>query len=188
MKKITLVLAMLLAFGLVMASAQELTVTGEANAKIGYDLEDGTFGMDNDSEVTLDLDLASGTVATEAADGWYGWIEIEDFSIAIDEDEFEDIDDDDTDDVDEEGKGEVDIDTGDVTAKIINGPMYITIWGADGFEIDAAPEVEDDDPDDDDYAVEDDDDDLDLDLSNGTGGFTFGYMADAFDIEVHFAT
>jgi hypothetical protein len=96
----------------------------------------------------------------------------------------EDVDDDD----DGPFSSQVNIDTGDVTAKIINGPMYIKIYDADGFAIDAAPEVEDDDPDDDDYAVEDDDDDLDLDLSNGTGGFTFGYEADAFDVAVHFAT
>jgi len=177
MKKITLVLALLLAFGLVMAAAQDATVTGEASMTVGYDIEDGTFGIVNAASSTLDLTLASGTVSSEMMDmGWYGWIEIDGFSIAIDEAE---------DDV-AVGDVEVDIDTGDITAKIVNGPMYIQIWAMDGMSTDQAVVVEDDE--DDDYAVEDDETGLTTDLADGSGGFTFGYMADMFDVAVHFAT
>ena len=168
MKKITLVLALLLAFGLVIAAAQEATVTGEASMTVGFDLDDSTFGIVNDASSTIDITLASGTVATEAADGWYGWIEIDGFEVTIDEEDA------------------LSIDAGDVSAKIINGPMYITIWELDGFGTDSAANVETDE--DDDYAVEDDEDDLSTDLIDGSGGFTFGYATDAFDVEVHFAT
>ncbi|MBT3274382.1 MAG: hypothetical protein HN368_14590 [Spirochaetales bacterium] len=167
MKKITLILALLLTFGIVAATAQDAVVDGSATATVGFDLADSTFGMTNAMTSTLDLTLASGSVETEAADGWYGWITLASFKISFEE-------------------GDVlNVDAGGVTAKIINGPMYIQIYAVDGFATDMAAEVEDDG-----YAVEGDDDGVDVgtDLADGSGGFTFGYVADAFDVAVHFAT
>ena len=167
MKKITLVLALLLTFGIVAATAQDAVVTGSATGTVGFDLEDSTFGMLSESAATLDLTLASGTVETEAADGWYGWIKLASFKVSFEETDV------------------LNVDAPSVTAKIINGPMYFQIYAIDGFATDVAAEVEDDG-----YAVEGDDDGIDVgtDLADGSGGFTFGYMADAFDVAVHFAT
>jgi hypothetical protein len=167
MKKITLVLALLLTFGIFTATAQDAVVTGSATGTIGFDLADTTFGMTSAMTSTLDLTLASGSVETEAADGWYGWIKLASFKISFEE-------------------GDVlNVDAAGVTAKIINGPMYIQIYAVDGFSIDMAGEVEEGD-----YAVDVDEEDVDLatDLAAPTGGFTFGYVADAFDVAVHFAT
>jgi hypothetical protein len=165
MKKITLVLALLLTFGLVAATAQDATVTGSATSTVGFDLDDTTFGIVNSASSTLDLTLASGSVETEAADGWYGWVKLASFKISFEE----------TDVVKVTAPG--------VTAKVINGPMYFQIWALDGFAVDMAGEVENGK-----FAVEGTDGDVVTDLSNGSGGFTFGYMADAFDVKVHFAT
>jgi hypothetical protein len=167
MKKITLVLALLLTFGLFSATAQDAVVTGSATATVGFDLEDSTFGIVNSASSTLDLTLSTGTVAKEMMDGWYGWIELASFKIAFDEvDHFV-------------------VTAPTVTAKIINGPMYIQIWALDGFATDVVVEVEDGV-----YAVEGDDDGIDVgtDLANGSGGFTFGYTADAFNVKLYFAT
>ena len=170
MKKITLILALLLTFGIVAATAQEANISGNATATVGFDLEDGTFGMVNSAgSLSIDLDLVSKQSAeTEAADGWYGWVKLKDFEISFDDDDA------------------LTANAPGIEAKIINGPMYITIYGLDGKSTGQAAAVEDDE--DDDYAVEDDEAGLGTDLSNGSGGFTFGYVADAFDVALHFAT
>ena len=172
MKKITLVLALLLAVGIFAASAQEASVAGSASTSIGYDLANGGFGMVTASaDVAIDLELvAEQSAETEAVDGWYGWVKLTDFEIAIE----------DTDTLVATAPG--------IEAKIINGPMYFVIYALDGMAVGQVAEVEDDE--DDDYLVEDDEDGVDLgtDLSDGSGGFTFGYMTDAFTVEAHLAT
>jgi hypothetical protein len=170
MKKITLVLALLLTFGIVAATAQDANISGNATATVGFDLEDGTFGMVNSAgSLSIDLDLIPKQSAeTEAADGWYGWVKLKDFEISFDDDDV------------------LTVNAPGIDAKIINGPMYFTIYALDGKSTGQAAAVEDDE--DDDYAVEDDETSLGTDLSNGSGGFTFGYTADAFDVALHFAT
>ena len=170
MKKITLVLAMLLAVGIFAASAQEANIAGSASTSIGYDLENGGFGMVTASaDLSIDLDLvAEQSAETEAADGWYGWVKLTDFEISFD----------DTDDLTVTAPG--------IEAKIINGPMYFVIYALDGMAVGQVAEVEDDE--DDDYDLEDDETSLGTNLSDGSGGFTFGYMTDMFTVEAHLAT
>jgi hypothetical protein len=123
--------------------------------------------MSNSASSTLDLTLTSGSGETEAADGWYGWIKLASWKISFEETDT------------------VKVTAPSVTAKIVNGPMYIQIWSLDAFGTDSAGEVEKTG-----YAVEGDDSGVDVKaaLGAGSGGFTFGYGADAFDIKVHFAT
>jgi hypothetical protein len=170
MKKITLALAMMLAIGLVAATAQEANIGGSASLEIGYDLANGGFGMVTSSaDLSIDLDLVPESDAeTEAADGWYGWVKLTDFEISFDDDDA------------------LTANAPGIEAKIINGPMYFVIYALDGKSVGQAAEVEDDE--DDDYDVEDDETSLGTDLSDGSGGFTFGYTTDMFTVEAHLAT
>ena len=187
MKKLTLVLALLVACGLVGAVAQaDATLTGEATATIGFDLDTQSFGMTNEMDAQIVLELVpESTVESEATDGWYGWIELADFAIKIDSD----------------GKGVVTDADGDdetlvvtatapsITAKITNGMIYVTIYALDGFATSLIDAIEGDE--DDDYEVEDDETAVDVaaDLDDSTaGGVTIGYDAGLFNVALNAAT
>ena len=203
MKKITLILAMLLAFGLVAATAQDATVDGDATFTVGFDLNDSSFGFLSETSSSISLDLGSGTAATEEMDGWYGWIELADFEITVDsgaeETAFIDGASTVTGDVDGDGTDD-DVITGDsvftdiyviapdVTAKIVNGPFYIKIAGVDGYEAGKIDAVEGDE--DDDFVVEDDEVGVHVatDLTDPAGSLTIGYGNDMFAVAVSLAT
>jgi hypothetical protein len=199
MKKITLALALLLAVGLLAATAQELTATvsGSATATIGFDLDAKAFGIVNSATSDVSLTLASGTATTEATDGWYGYVSLASFKLALDYAGGADYltavavaaDGTDTDElVDVTGtvadSGLI-VTAPTVTAKITNGTTYVQIWALDGFVTGYADEVENDKSD---ISIEGADTDIGVDLSNGTGGFTFGTVAGPATIAAHFAT
>ena len=85
MKKIALILALLLAAGGFAVAELEPTVTGSASIAFGYDLDEGTWGFDNDGSSTLTLTLVSGSVEKMGEGAWYGVLELSDFSIDFDD-------------------------------------------------------------------------------------------------------
>jgi len=201
MKKITLALVLLLSIGLVAVSAQELTATvsGSATATIGFDIDASAFGMVNSAVSDVSLVLASGSAATEAADGWYGMVSLASFKIALDYAGGADFAtavtgdevDGDTDAIVDDNIVLTLADSGvivtapTVTAKITDGTTYVQIYALDGFATGFATEVENDGSD---ISVEGADTDIAIDLAGGTGGFTFGTVVGPATIKVFFAT
>lgn len=197
MKKITLVLALLLAVGLVAGTAQELTATvsGSATATIGFDIDNTAFGIVNSATSDVSLTLASGSAETEAADGWYGYVSLSSFKLALDYAGGADFvtwaDGDDDDDAisafDEFGTADsgLIVTAPSVTAKVTDGTTYVQIYALDGFTTGYATEVENDGSD---ISIEGADSDIGVDLANGTGGFTFGTVAGPATIKAYFAT
>jgi hypothetical protein len=200
MKKITLALVMLLALGLVAATAQmDATVSGSATATIGFDIDAGAFGIVNSATSDVSLTIASGDAATETMGGWYGEVSLTGMKLALDYAGGADFlsavtgtdTTSDTDELPDDDIAGTVADSGlivtapTVAAKITNGSTDIQIWALDGFAVDVATEVENNGSD---ISVEDDDDDIATDLSDGTGGMTIGFAAGPADIKIYFAT
>ena len=200
MKKLALLAAILLLFGLTAGFAEVgVDISGDASATFGFNLEDQAAGFENDGSVDViftfveEQSIDSGTM-----DGWYGWIEFADFSVIYDNDDDSDYyeqgfywDDDNDNEVYDFGPIEVALQTKimvtepDITAKITNGMIYVVLYEAPSFEPDHASPIEDDE--DDDYDAEGDDSGYEPDLSE-YGGITIGYDAEAFDVEVYVAS
>lgn len=208
MKRLSLVLAVLLVFGAASAFAQadlSPTISGSATATIGYDLENGSFGMVNSATADIKVDIVPKSTATTgmADSGWYGWVELKDFQIGFDYDGGAKFITgsavvDTGADADADGKNEYAVEEAkiansglivtapSVTARIVSGPMYIQIYALDGFATGKATKVESDK--DAKVPVEDNETDLSTDLTDGSGGLTFSYTADMFGVKVFFAT
>lgn len=198
MKKLALLAAILLLFGLTAGFAEVgVDISGDASATFGYNLESEAAGFDNDAGVDViftfveEQSMDSGTM-----DGWYGWIELADFSVIYDNDDDSDYYqqgfywDDDNDDgavdfnVDEfQTQTQILVTEPDVTAKITNGTIYIVLYEAPDFDPDHVDAVEDDE--DGDYDAEDDESDYVAPDLSENGGITIGYDAEAFDVEVY---
>jgi hypothetical protein len=202
MKKFTLVLALLVAVGLVTATGQDLaaTVSGSATATIGYDIDAGAFGIVNSATSDVTLTVSSFDSDNIIEGGWRGEVSLTGMNIAFDYAGGTDFvtgvtgTDSGTSDDDALPDEDIDVATGNnglivtaptVTAKITNGSTYIQIAALDGFSTGFAAPVEDDGSD---ISVEGDDDDIAVDLSDGTGGLTFGMAAGPATITVFFAT
>ena len=95
MKKLSLLLVVLLAAGSAglygqMQIGTTFTITGDATAHAGYDIDDEQFGFKNESSANIKLELVakqSSMKPEEMMSGWYGSIELKDFKIIIDHDE-----------------------------------------------------------------------------------------------------
>ena len=97
MKKLSLLLVVLLAAGSAglygqMAIGTNFSISGNATATAGYDIDDEQFGFKNDSNSTIKIEFVAkqSTNNAEKVDmsgGWYGSIELKDFQIRIDSDE-----------------------------------------------------------------------------------------------------
>jgi len=74
----------------------------------------------------------------------------------------------------------------DVTAKITNGMIYVTVYAAPEFDPDHVVSVEDDE--DGDWEVEDDEQDYLAPDLNQHGGITIGYDAEAFGVALYVAS
>ena len=95
MKKISLLLVVLLAagsaslYGQMMANT-EFTISGNATATVGYNIDHEQFGFKNESESNIKLELVPESSAnnSEKVDmaGWHGSIELNKFKIVIDSD------------------------------------------------------------------------------------------------------
>jgi hypothetical protein len=186
MKKIALILALLMAIGGFAVAELEPTVTGSASIAVGFDLDQETWGIENDSDSTLTLTLVSGSVEKMGEGAWYGVLELSDFSIDFDDAGThydvlaEDADDDEIDitwgtlitaDTPDEVfvNIPVSVTVPDVTAMITDGNLYFKFAANPEFDADYVTGIELDDDDEEivlDY-------DLDAD-DNITGGFEVG--------------
>ncbi len=137
MKKLTLVLALLVSFGLVGAFAQTVApvveFSAEAEAVFGIDLnEEVSTGFTNSAEADISVTWIDETVANEG-EGTYGWIEIEDIAIGLAADEGTD-----TEVTEEDMSGIITAEIGDINARVYFSPAYLQISTAPGFDYDNA--------------------------------------------------
>ena len=177
MKKISLLLVVLLAAGSASLYGQmddrngRSTVTGDATATVGYDIDDEQFGFKNESNSSIKLELVPESSVNNGGDGraWkvgYGYIELNDFKIVIDSGE------EDspafvtgataTPGMDDMMMPMVDVDnrdgpfgsgghgTGSIVAKLKNGPLFLKIFAAPDQVADLVAAIEDDEDDDND--------------------------------------
>lgn len=183
MKKITLVITLLLALGLIAATAQELKPTFDVSATstFGVDLDTMSFGFANgfSSKMTLTLIPKATAASDKAESGWYGWIELKDFTLTIVG-------------LNSAAKnvavGNATTTTATapaVTARVVNGPMYIQIWAGDDFATGFVTPVQNSGSA---LAAEGTEAGIASNLADGSGGLIFGYVADMFTVKLFAAT
>ena len=127
MKKISLLLVVLLAAGSASLYGQmmigtEFTVTGDATATVGYDIDDEQFGFKNEANSSIKLELVPESSVNNGdmvdMSGWHGYIELNDFKwVANDADG-------------------VAVTAPGVTAKLIMGAFSIQTFSSPDLEID----------------------------------------------------
>ena len=202
MKKLSLLLVVLLAAGSAglygqMAIGTNFSISGDATATAGYDIDDEQFGFKNEfsSNIKIVLVAKQSTNNDEMVDmsgGWYGSIELNDFQIIIDSDE------EDSDQLLTEAKyqGMMEMDDGmmsdpkvktkakhaglyivepEIVATLKNGPLWLRIFNAPSNAADKVAHIEDDDPEDDDYDAEGNDDGNDVGVDLDGQGIMAGY-------------
>ena len=141
MRKATLLIAVLLCFGLATAFAGPVQVEpeyeAEASATWGIQLDDQASGFANSAEATIMFTFIEEQTAEYGEGTTYGYIEVEDFEVEFDA----------------AGEGDVSandafsIYVGDITGKVFFGPAYLVVYdGADDAvdEIDASGKILDD--------------------------------------------
>ena len=192
MKKLSLLL-LVLAIGSAglygqMAIGTNFSISGDATATAGYDLDEGVFGFDNANSADIKIELVakqSSKKPEEMMAGWYGSIELKDFQIVIDSDNEED----DTkflrDDGTTPGYTRLYVAAPEIVATLKNGPLFLKIFAAPDNKADLVAAVENDDPDDNDYMAVGDDDpnDVGTEINNGYG-ITLGYDTADLDLAV----
>ena len=199
MKKLSLLL-LVLAFGSAgvygqMAIGTNFTISGEATATAGYDLDDEQFGFKNESSSDIRIELVaeqSSMMPGEMMSGWYGSIELKDFQIIIDSDE-----EDSTEFVTAESTVDLTstppvvlkkerthlyVKAPDVVATLKNGPLWLRIFDAPSNEADKIAHIEDDE--DSDYESESNDDGKDVGLDLDGQGIMAGYKTDDLSFAV----
>lgn len=217
MKKLSLLLVVLLAAGSAglygqMAIGTNFSLSGDAKATAGYDIDDSHFGFKNDASANIKIELvAEQNTSNMMGDdmmepGWVGSIELKEFKIIIDSDdedsdlrykagECEDADGDKL-KTDQKPNNECDtkktsrsgliISEPDITAKLKNGPLFLQIHSAPDNEADLVAHIEDDEESEDDpmgdRTAESDDDGKDVGLDLGGAGIALGY--DSGDLKV----
>ncbi|MFP4426624.1 MAG: hypothetical protein ACLFPP_09220, partial [Spirochaetaceae bacterium] len=127
-RKVSILVAVLLLVG-TFAFAQSLDFEwgAEASATWGVQLDEIATGFQNDAEFT-----AAATLKEEATEEFgegdvYGWIEVEDVVVEIDEEIASDGE-----------EGVVDVGIGDITGRIIFGNAYLEVYDTNVAEVDLA--------------------------------------------------
>lgn len=159
------------------------SITGEATATAGYDLDDQVFGFKNASSSDISIQFVpKSTRKNGAMDGWHGSIELKDFQILIDSNEEESeefltheaIKDDGTLDPTKKARTGLYVKAPDIVAKVVNGPLFLKIFAEPSNKADLIGHIEDDE--DNDYMAEGDDDGKDVgDEINNGHGITLGF-------------
>ena len=202
MKKLSLLLVVLLAAGSAglygqMAIGTNFSISGDATATAGYDIDDEQFGFKNEFNSNIKIEFvakqsANNSETVDMSGGWYGSIELNDFQIIIDSDE-----EDSTEFVMEEGGMMMDDGTESVAKKerthlyvvkpvivatLKNGPLWLRIFDAPTNVADKVAHIEDDTDDDDatpavvgDYDAESNDDGEDVGIDLAGPGVMAGY-------------
>lgn len=194
MKKLSLLLVVLLAAGSAglygqMAIGTNFTISGDATATAGYDIDEEVFGFKNESSANIKIELVakqSSKNPQEMMSGWYGSIELNDFKIIIDSDE------EDSEEFVTHESTPTDVKTArthlvveepDIVATLKNGPLFLKIFAAPDNKADLVAHIEDDE--DDDHAAVGDDDGKDVGREINKGhGITLGYDSADLDLAV----
>ncbi|MBN1243728.1 MAG: hypothetical protein JXA15_13590 [Spirochaetales bacterium] len=157
-------LALILALVAVAAFAQDYTVDGEASVTWGYNLNDDSTGFQNSSDFGLTFTLVPETTTGTEGDGLYGKLTLADFELLV---------------VD----GKLDYAAADITAQIISGPLYLTIYSAPGFELNNAQTMGP-------LSIDAwEDASITADTAGlASGGIALGYTTDLFGVEVQVAS
>ena len=169
-----------------MAIGTNFSISGDATATAGYDLDDQVFGFKNEAGANIKLELVakqSSKKPEEMMSGWYGSIELNDFRIIIDSDEEET-------ELLKTASGDpasvrskLWVTEPEIVATLKNGPLFMKIYAAPSNKADLVAHVEDDE--DDDYKAEGDDDDKDVGSEINKGhGITLGYDTADLDLAV----
>ena len=191
MKKLSLLLVVLLAAGSAglygqMAIGTNFSISGDATATAGYDIDEEVFGFKNESSANIKIELVakqSSMKPGEMMDGWYGSIELNDFQIIIDSDEEDSTEfvatesmmaDDGTETEATKERTHLYVSEPDIVATLKNGPLFLKIFAAPDNKADLIAHIEDDE--DDDHAAVGDDDGKDVGREINKGhGVTIGY-------------
>ena len=204
MKKISLLLVVLLAAGSASLYGQmmigtEFTVSGDATATVGYDIDDEQFGFKNESNSSIKLEFVPEQSVNNGdmvdMSGWHGYIELNDFKIVIDSGEEDSpafvtgatgtmgMDDMMAPMVDvavETDHSGLVVTAPSIVAKLKNGPLFLKIFDAPGQVADLVAAIEDDE--DDDNTAESDDQPNDVATDLEGAGVTLGYDSEDLDV------
>ncbi len=161
MKKLTLVFALLLLFGLAMSFADDqvsFDVSGDATMTFGIDLNNQANGFKNEATNSLTVTMIAEQTKDKGADAdVYGYIELADFQWAV------------------SSSSAVTTDP-TVTAKIKADPIWVGIYSAPS--ISSADKVE----------IVDSNDTAATTTYSSSGGVTIGYDSDVVDFSVELAS
>ena len=192
MKKLSLLLVVLLAAGSAglygqMAIGTNFSISGNATATAGYDIDDEQFGFKNEMDANIKIELVakqSSMKPEEMMSGWYGSIELNDFQIIIDSDEEDSTEfvatesmkmDDGTTSKPKKERTHLYVSEPDIVATLKNGPLWLKIYSDPDNKADLIPHIEEDE--DNDKAAESHDKDKDVgstELFKGSG-IALGY-------------
>ena len=169
-----------------MAIGTNFSISGDATATAGYDIDDQVFGFKNEFSSNIKLELVakqSSHKPEEMMSGWYGSIELNDFRIIIDHDEEETellqtaVGD------SASVRSKLWVTEPEIVATLKNGPLFMKIYAAPDNKADLVPHIENDE--DDDHVAEgnDDGDDVGTEI-NKNHGITLGYDTDDLDLAI----
>ena len=204
MKKISLLLVVLLAAGSASLYGQmmigtEFTVSGDAKATVGYNIDNEQFGFKNESNSSIKLELVAEQSVNNGEmvgmEGWVGYIELNDFKIVIDSGEedspafatgatgtlgMDDMMEPMVDVALETDHSGLVVTAPSIVAKLKNGPLFLKIFGAPGNEAGLIDAIENDEDGDNDAESDDQPNDVHTDL--GGAGVTLGYTTDDLSV------
>ena len=177
-----------------MAIGTNFSLTGEATATAGYDIDDEQFGFKNEVDSSIRIEFVaeqSTKKPDEMMSGWYGSIELNDFQIIIDsaeEDSPEFLTDakikaDGTPDLTKKRTG-LYVVAPDIVATLKNGPLWLKIYSDPDNKADLVAHIEEDE--DNDKSAESHDEDKDVgstELFAGSG-IALGYTTDDLSIGI----
>jgi len=169
-----------------MAIGTNFSLTGDATATAGYDIDDQVFGFKNAFSSNIKLELVaeqSVKKPDEMMSGWYGSIELNKFKIIIDSDNEEDATKFLRDDGTTAGYTRLWVVEPEIVATLKNGPLFMRIYAAPSNKADLVTHIENDE--DDDHMAEgnDDADDVGSEINKGHG-ITLGYDTDDLDLAI----
>jgi len=116
-----------------MAIGTNFSLTGDATATAGYDIDDQVFGFKNAFSSNIKLELVaeqSVKKPDEMMSGWYGSIELNKFKIIIDSDNEEDATKFLRDDGTTAGYTRLWVVEPEIVATLKNGPLFMRIYAA----------------------------------------------------------
>lgn len=142
-KAIVLLLALAVLGGAVFAEGAAYTLSGSASLTWGYDLDTDTSGFENVASFEIVFPIAVGASKTTTGEGTYGTITVKDIYLSV-----EDLLgaggtslDDDDDDADDDGTPLL----ATLTAKIVSGPFYMSIYNRSSLNFNKATDLLDGD-------------------------------------------